>query len=271
MRPLHHRMLLALLCLLPLAEARAADPRPVTAPLEVLRTRHITVQVRINDHGPFRLVLDTGSPVTFISGRAAEKAGLITAEAAGKPALLGMRGRSTLKTVDVGGARVANMDALILDHPVIDQLSQIEGPIDGIIGFSFFARFRTTIDYAAAKVTFTPVEYRPEDVMTGLLSRVMNPEPVRRVVAAPGLWGMTVDKPDEQPGVRVTRVYPQSAAASAGLRVGDRITAVGGRWTESVIDCFEAASRVKPGQASTLQVQRAGAEVELMIRPRLGF
>src|SRR4051812_12752394 len=56
-----------------LAHPAAATPATITAPLEVLKTKHIAVSVRVNGAGPFRLVLDTGSPISFLSGHAAEQ------------------------------------------------------------------------------------------------------------------------------------------------------------------------------------------------------
>src|SRR5262245_54331032 len=45
--------------------------KPIVIPLEVLRTGHVAVKVNINGKGPFRLALDTGSPVTFVSNACA--------------------------------------------------------------------------------------------------------------------------------------------------------------------------------------------------------
>lgn len=236
------------------------------------------MQVKVNGAGPFRLVLDTGSPVTFINGRAARRLGLLSAAQLKQRAFLGMRGQTVLKTVAVGRARISNLNALILDHPVIDVLSAIDGPIDGIIGFSFFARFRTVIDYAAARVSFTPLSYQPQDVTASLLDRLMRPADSAPAVAPSALWGMTVRelsaverKSSAAPGVIVAGVFLNSAAQSGGLRAGDRITAIDGRWVESVADCYQSAARIKPGQRAAVMVMRAGRSLNLQVRPRAGL
>lgn len=263
---------LHVLCLLCLCSTqRAVATRSVIVPMEVLRTKHITVPVKVNDVGPFRLVFDTGAPYSFISRRAAEKIGLMSAEQAKQPSFFGMRGQKTVQSFSVGEVRVRGLSLMILDHPLIEWLSDVEGPIDGIVGFNFFARFRTTIDYAASQLTLTPVDYQPTDVLSHLMARVMNPQPTKKVIAPSALWGMVVDKSDEAPGVLVKQVFPQSAAATAGLSVGDRITSIDGRWTESVADCYEAASFVKPGQTATLKLLRGGKEIVLSLRPRAGL
>jgi len=261
----------------PVAAKAARKPAPA-APAKTLSTRliglktgHVAVQVRVNNKGPFRLILDTGSPLTFLSSRAATKAGLLAPGKASQTALFGMRGQTRVKTLDVGAARVKELDVLILDHPVVEMLGQVDGPLDGIVGFSFFSRFRTTLDYEAGRVSFTPVSYQPEDVMTSLVQRLSSTDRRPRVLAPAGLWGMKVGPSETDPGVLVTEVYPRSAAEAAGLQVGDRITMIDGRWTESVLECYDAAARVPAGQTAVVKVVRLGEDKELKVRPRLGL
>lgn len=248
-----------------------APPVAVSVPMELTRTRHALVSVKVNGAGPFRLVFDTGSPLTFISGRAALKAALITPERAKQPAFFGMRGQFTVKTLSVGGVELGNFNLLVMDHPVIDVLSRYEGEIDGIIGYTFFSRYRTVLDYEAGKMTLTPVDYEPQDVMSGLITRLFAATPSRKVLDSPGLWGLEVDRPDDQPGMRITRVYAGSAAAAAGLRIGDRITTLDGWWTDSREDLHQAVGQVAPGQVAELRVVRQGKEVAVRVRPRGGL
>jgi hypothetical protein len=238
--------------------------------LEVLPTRHLAVQVKINGKGPLRLILDTGSPLTFLSNQAAQRAGLITGETA-QPTLFGMRGQVTAKTLDVGGAQISDFSLLVLDHPVIEALSEIEGPIDGILGFTFFARYKTVIDYASKTVTFTPGTYHPDDLLTGLIGRLMKGEGSKRILSPAALWGMEVAHSDTLLGVVVIKVYPQSAAAQAGLRVDDRILLLDGRWTDTPGDCFEAVAQIPAGQETILQVKRKGKTLLIHVQPRSGL
>jgi hypothetical protein len=254
--------------LLALASRTPADT-PSSAPLQIMRTRHIAVQVKLNGHGPFRMVLDTGSPVTFISRKVAQKIGLMTAEAASRPALMGMGGQGTLKTVEIGCAVTKDLGVLILDHPVIDLVSEVEGPVAGIVGFSFFARFKTTIDYAASRVTFAPSAYAPEDAVRTIMAKLFSAGGKPPVIAPAGLWGMDVEQAKE--GVRVTQVYEGGAAHAAGIKPGDRIATVEGRWTDTLNDCFTAASYVKPGQTAAVKVLRGGSTLELSVQPRAGI
>jgi membrane-associated protease RseP (regulator of RpoE activity) len=262
-------------CVAAAAPQAAATDKLIVIPLGSLRTRHVTVSVRINDAGPFRLVFDTGSPITFVSGNAAQKAGLVSPANAQTPAMMGMRGESKVRTFRVGadkgrgGVTVRDFPVTILDHPLLGMLSQLEGPIDGIVGYSFFARFRTTIDYAAMQLTLVPVDYTPGDVMVDVLGKIMNSRPTQVMVAPAGLWGMIVEKTDE--GVRLAGVFAKSAAEAAGLRAGDRIASLDGRWTETLADVYEAAELIRAGQTISVGVVRDGKELNLRVTPRIGF
>ena len=50
--------------------------KPMKTPFELLKTQHMTVQVKINGKGPYRLIFDTGAPVTLINNRIAKEAGV---------------------------------------------------------------------------------------------------------------------------------------------------------------------------------------------------
>jgi hypothetical protein len=248
----------------------------VSSPLHVFRSGHIGVDVKVNGQGPFRLVLDTGSPVTFISTKVAKKLGIPGASgAAANSGMLGM-GMSLnpfakLKSIAIGGTIVKNLDIMVLDHPIIQMLGSVEGPVDGIIGFTFFARFKTTLDYAARQVTFAPVSYDPPDIMKSMFQLLMNRNDAKRIVAPAAMWGFTVDKVDESAGLHVTHVYPGSAADAAGLKTGDTISTLDGRWTDSILDLFEMASTIGPGTSTTLHVFRDGKPLDIVVRPRDGL
>jgi len=268
---------LALLCLLPGRAFSAVPQDPPasavrSAALERLPSGHLAVTVRINDQGPFRLVLDTGSPVTFLSTRLAEKLGLTKADGTAPQGLLSMiRPPAKVKSLMVGDAKLTDFTVMIINHPTIEMLSQMDGGLDGIVGFSFFSHFRTTIDYEARKVTFVPITYEPPDIMQAMMTKLMGSGGGRRVIAPAGLWGAAVEKGAPGDGVTITRVYPSSAAEKAGLHPGDRILTLDGRWTDSVQEFYEAAAQAKPGEPATVAVMRDGKPLELEVRPRSGL
>ncbi len=153
-----------------------------------------------------------------------------------------------MKTLEVGGLSARDLPVIVLDHPTLPALGGFLGrPIDGIIGFTFFARYRTTIDYQKNEMTFEPVDYEVKDLMKELPNRLSGPRVARKRVLAPGgVLGLNVGPATEgsSPGVPITTVLPDSPAAAAGLKVGDILTTLDGRWTTSVADAYAAAMRL---------------------------
>jgi len=260
------------------APAAAADgAKPVTVPFELLMSRHMAIQVKINGKGPYRLIFDTGAPDSLVSNKVAKEAGLFTKDTKRPPiALFGSMGQFKMKTLEAGNLRAENLSVMWIDHPTVGALASAVGPIEGIVGFTFFARYRMTIDYEKKQMTFTPVAYDPPDTMKAMMKKLMAPRSERErpaVLAPGGLFGVKVDRAvtDETPGVTITEVLPDTPAAAAGLKAGDRVVTLDGRWTDSIGDTFTAASMVKPGKAVTLVVKRDGKEVKLTVTPGKGL
>jgi S1-C subfamily serine protease len=131
-----------------------------------------------------------------------------------------------------------------------------------------------TLDYQAKRLSFVPSGFEPSDILQTLLADVLGREqPVTKVLAPAALWGFTVDKkkPDKDSGITIMAILPGGAAAQAGLRVGDRLLSLDGRWTDSVADCYAAAGYVKPGTEVRLVIERQGKETELLVRPLQGL
>src|SRR5436309_1184627 len=57
--------------------ADAPDVKPVTVPFEQLKTGHITVMIKVNGEGPYRVIFDTGSPITLLDSKIAKDSGLL--------------------------------------------------------------------------------------------------------------------------------------------------------------------------------------------------
>jgi hypothetical protein len=267
----------ALLTLFAAAWARADGPaaKPVKVPFDLIKTQHMTVMVKINGQGPFRLIFDTGAPVSLINNKAARAAGLIKKDAKGAvmPLFPGM-GQYKVKTLQIGDLTAKDVPVLVMDHPTVSLVSKHLGPIEGIVGFSFFARYRMTIDYQTKELTFVPVKFRPPDVMEKMFAMLLSGNKSERKVVGPaGVWGFSVEKgkDDAEPGVTVKAVVPGGPAAKAGLRAGDRLLTLDDRWTDSVVDCYRAAGHVRPGTAAKLVVKRDGKEMELTVTVQSGL
>jgi hypothetical protein len=241
---------------------------------EMLPTNHMLVRARINDKGPYLLVFDLGAPITLLGNTVSETTGVVQANTP-RLFLLGMRGEATVDKLQVGNLTAAKLPVIVFDHPVLKALGRMTGrTIDGIMGFTFFARYKTTIDYQARQMTFEPVAYPMRDLLKELPDRLLGPKVARRRILAPSaLFGLRLGNPTggiDSAGVPIAEVYRDSPADWAGLKAGDVMTSLGGRWTTSITDVFEAAIDVKPGETTAVLILRDGVEKTLTIRPADG-
>ena len=240
-------------------------------PFEILPTNHMLVQARINDKGPYRLIFDLGAPITLLSNRASESSGVVKPDAP-RSFLFGLRGEAEVNNLQVGELTATKLPVIILDHPVLNVLEQATGrQIDGLIGFTFFARYKTTIDYHARQMTFEAIDYQVRDLMKELPDRLMGPKVIHhRVLTPSGVWGLQLGEPiggSNSQGMPIVRVHDSSPADRAGLKPGDVLITVDGRWTTSTADAYHAAAEVEPGRKVTVVIQRNGRELTLTVTP----
>jgi membrane-associated protease RseP (regulator of RpoE activity) len=255
--------------------ALARPPAPdksVTVPFELLKSGHVAVMVKVNGKGPYRLIFDTGAPITLVNNKVAKSAGLL--KGMPKPAftLFGSMGEVKIKTLEVGGQKADNVAAVVMDHPTVTLLASKLGPIEGIVGFPFFARYAMTIDYQTKTLTFVPNGHKPPDVMKGMVAALL--APARPKVLAPAAqWGLVAGKAadDEDAGVTIKAVVPGSAAATAGLKEGDRLLTLDGRWTDSLPDLYAATGSVKADREVVVKIKRGDKEIEVKVKPTAGL
>jgi len=258
----------------PLKKAEKAEP--VVVPFELLDSRHMAVIVKLNGKGPYKLIFDTGAPMNLINNRIAKDSGVLDPKnKQGPVGLFGTMGQKKVNLLEVGPAKLENATAVVMDHPTVAAISEALGPIDGIIGFPFFARYKATIDYQKREMTLVPNGYVPADAMEALMGKMMaaqNADKGPKIVGPAALFGFAVDKPagDTAAGVAVTDVLKEGAAGKAGLKAGDRLLTLDARWTDTVGDTFLAASLVRVGRDVVLVVDRGGQEVRLTVRPVRG-
>jgi hypothetical protein len=251
--------------------------KPVTVPFELLKTGHMAVMVKINGKGPYRVIFDTGAPISLINNKVGKESGLL--DNVKKPlfSLFNTAGQTSIKSLELGDLKAENVNTIVMDHPTVEAISKALGPIEGIVGFPFFARYKTTINYQAKELTFVPNGFDPPDVMqelaASLMTMINEKQPKAKVLAPAAQWGMIAMKgsKDEDAGVVVKEVYTDSAAAKAGMKAGDRILTLDGRWTDSLRDLYDAAGYVKPGSGVKVAILRDGKEKELTIKPASGL
>ena len=281
------RLLLApallLVCLT--AAVHAESPKteaPVKAtvvPFELLPSGHMAVMVKVNGEGPYRLIFDTGAPITLLDNKVAKAAGLLKDIPEPLFAIFGSKGEVKVKELQVGDQKVPDMTAIVMDHPTVEAISKafekkLGGPINGIVGFPFFARFTMTLDYQAKTITLLPNGFKPPDVMKAMMTAIMEAgsgEP--KMLAPAAQWGMIAAKEsgDKADGITIKSVLPDSPASEAGLKAGDRLLTLDGRWTDSLVDLYTAAGYVKPGETAPVVIKRDGKELTLKVKPTAGM
>lgn len=247
--------------------------KKIVVPFELIKTQHMVVNVKVNGKGPFRLVFDTGAPDSLVSNKIYKEAEL-TAKGGGLP-LFGARGAAKIKSLEMGDLKAENISTMVMDHPTVQAIASFAGPLEGIIGFTFYSRYKLSIDYEKKEMTFEPNNYEPGDVMQALVKKLSAPKSVReapRILAPSALVGIRVAKEKEdEAGVTVKDVLADSAAAQAGFKVGDRLLTLDGRWTDTVADTYIAAGELQPGRTVVANVMRGGKKLQLKLNVRAGL
>ncbi len=210
------------------ATARAKDEKAgkVTVPFEMLPTNHMLVEAKINGKGPYRLIFDLAHPITLLGNRASEASGVVD-DKAPRAFLFGMRGEAEIDKLEAGGLVARKLPVIVFDHPVLTALGDVIGRrIDGIMGFTLFARYRTTIDYQTKQMTFEPVNYEVRDLLKDLPDRILGPKVAKeRVLSPSGVWGIRLGKPIgglDAPGVPVAAVVERLAGPAGRDQAGRR-------------------------------------------------
>src|SRR5437868_10344714 len=93
------------------------DTKAVVVPFETLPSGHMTVMVKVNGKGPYKLIFDTGAPITLMNNKIAREADLLKGVKKPLIALFGTMGDVKIKEVEVGGQKADNTGAIIMDHP----------------------------------------------------------------------------------------------------------------------------------------------------------
>ena len=128
---------------------------PVEVPIELTRALPL-LDVYINEQGPFKVVLDTGTTSVMLSKKIAYSLNLptigtnINLNAGGRKINLGPARR--IKSLKIGDAEFANLNIAVHD---IDNLNL---SIDGVIGMQVFKDCILKIDYPSKKIVITDTE-----------------------------------------------------------------------------------------------------------------
>lgn len=120
----------------------------------------LLVPVRINGHGPYDFILDTGATLTCVDQRTADSLGL--PEPRGRTGMgTGIRGGTgsmrlvEIDSVTVGGARAEDLIGCAVD---LEQLRATGLEVQGLLGLNFLTAFRVTLDFDAERLILSNPE-----------------------------------------------------------------------------------------------------------------
>src|SRR5262245_4878398 len=179
--------------------AKKDPPKKYVVPFELIKTQHMVVSVKVNGKGPYRVVFDTGAPDSLLSTKVAKEAELFGKDHK-RPffAPFGSMGQAKVKEVQLGDLKATNITATVLDHPTVDAIGNFVGPLEGILGVTFYARYKMSINYEKSQITFEENTYEPGDVMKVMMEKMLVPKTGKGPVLAPaGLIGIKVEKAKE--------------------------------------------------------------------------
>lgn len=248
------------------------EAKPAVVPFEIIGSKHMAVQIMVNGKGPFRVIFDTGAPISLLSNKVAVESGLIKKQGAG--GFMGMGGMVKAKEFKVGDVIAKDVQVIVMDHPTVKAISEVVGPVEGIVGYPFFAKFNTAINYQTKTLTMTPNGFDPGDVMANLMATMMSNNKDKKIYLSPTtLWGLSVSKStgDEEAGIEVVHLFTGGVADRAGVKAGDRLLVLDGVWTDTVDDCYRAVSQITPGRQVKLKIKRDGQEKVLTVTTRSGL
>jgi hypothetical protein len=255
-------------------EAQTGDTFRV--PFRHTQTNHYLVRVRINGKGPFNFLIDTGAPALFIGTDVAKAIQL-------KPA-----DDSFWTSVDKleveGGVVLRQLKARVEDPFQLTGMNALGLPgarIDGILGFTILAKFRMEFDPTQDRLVWTRLNYNPREPF------IAKPDPAKDQLPAEvqmmqalgpamkfaailigkqpednliprGSLGVELNEATKG-DVRVTAVWPGSAAAGAGVKPGDRLIKLNQKSITSLSAARGAVHELKAGDRLPVELLR-GAE-----------
>jgi hypothetical protein len=265
-----------LLAWTPCLHADESRPNPAAAtylvPFRLTDTFHVLVRAKINGHGPYNFIIDTGAPAMFIETAVAKQIGLEAHD-----------GWATLKKLQIeGGVSIANARARI-ETPF--QLEGINGlglagaRINGMIGYNILALYRIEIDFSKDKMSWTKLDYTPPPPFAGGKAAAGGLDTLGAIMKWVGAWLGKKATPDQVPrgfvgmqfadgdgAPRVRGVLPGSPAALANIQPGDVVVRVGDQEVESIGDACKIIAKHAKSDSLSIQVRRDDKTMNLVVK-----
>jgi hypothetical protein len=242
------------------------------ATMEVLKTGHLRIQVTINGNGPYPLIFDTGAPVNLLSNKIGKEANIKRKPGRSGLTFMGPIGEADIASLEWGGAKVEHVPTMIMDHPTVKTLADHLGPIEGIVGFPFFAKFAITINYQKKMVTLEPNGFIPGDLMKnsmGLIFKKQNQPiqpPSEQVIGL--IFSPQIDRKTH--GLVIEKILAGSLAEKSGFKTGDTLVAINQRWVNDHAGLFQVLGEQWVKGSVIVEISRENVLQELKLNKPVG-
>jgi predicted aspartyl protease len=114
----------------------------------------IFLQAKINGSAPMTFLFDSGAEETILTPATARKLGIKGGPV--RQTTVGPAQSAVANSIDVGGSELKNVPVVICDPPQAQMLKHVGQHYDGILGRSFFNKFKITLDYRTKQIKLTP-------------------------------------------------------------------------------------------------------------------
>jgi len=82
-------------------------------------------------------------------------------------------GAKTVKKLQIGDLKLEGMPTMVMDHPTVAAIADVVGPVEGLIGFPFFARYQNDHRLREERDDPDAQRVRPGDAMQGMMDKLM--------------------------------------------------------------------------------------------------